>query len=50
MSKVKCNQYDMTKELMSLIRGESEHRIIKENLAEILGCHHMLHVGRVVVS
>ena len=35
---------------MSLIRGESEHRIIRENLAEIQGSYRMLHVGCVTVG
>lgn len=46
----KGDRYKVTKELMSLICGESEHRIVRENLAEIQGCDRMLHVGRVSVS
>ena len=45
---IKCNRWKVT--LLSLIGGESEHRIIRENLAEIKGGYRMLHVGRISVS
>ena len=47
LSERKCNWYKVTRELMSLKCGESEHRIIMENLAEIQRGYRMLHVGSI---